>query len=170
MGFDASIEGFLLAMAQIAVAFAGFAGVIGAFSRFTTDARAVTFRVRAMVALSLHALLMAIAPFALAAFDLAPEAAWRVACGYAALQAIIVSAALVMQGMPIFREKLLRTAYLNLAWNLIGAVVIGFLGAVTIALLSADIAPRLYVAAIAYVVFLCAYNFLMLIFSIDFRP
>lgn len=157
-------------MAQIAVAFAGFAGVIGAFSTFTTDARAVTFRVRAMVVLSLHALLMAIAPFAIAAFGLAPEAAWRIACGYGALQAIVVVIALVWQGLPIFRERLLRTAPINLCLNLVGVAIIGLLGALATGLLSVDMAANVYVAAIAYVIFLCAYNFLMLIISIDFRP
>lgn len=168
MPITAGTEGFFLAMAQIAVAFAGFAGVIGAFNRFTTDPRAVAFRVRAMVILSLHALLMSLAPFALAAFGLVPEAAWRIACAYAALQATLLTVVLVRQGLPIFREKLLHTGAINFLWNAIGAVVICLLFAAAATALPPSLADEIYVAAIVYVVLLCAFNFLMLILSIDF--
>lgn len=168
MEFASAGEAFFLAMAQIAVAFAGFAGVIGAFSRFTTNARVVAFRVRTMVALSLHALMIALVPFALAAVGMSSEWVWRASCGYAAIQATVVQCVLIAQGVPLFRERLLKTGYINLVWNVAGALVVVLLYFIAFGALSAAAAAKIYVAAIVYVVLVCAYSFLMLILSVKF--
>jgi hypothetical protein len=159
--------GFLQALAQIAVAFAGFAGVIGAFSRFSTDVRVTAFRVRGMVALSLAALLIALAPFAAEAFGATPELAWRGVCGFAALVAALLFASLLKQVMLLFREKLLHTQALNVLWYGLAGVMIASLGAVTLGILPLEQAWSIYALGVIFLIVLCAYNFLMIILSVS---
>jgi hypothetical protein len=160
--------GFLLALGQIAVAFAGFAGVIGAFSRFSTDARVTAFRVRGMVMLSLAALLIALAPFAAAALNASPAGAWRAVSAFAALLAAGLFVALLLQVLPLFREKLLRTQPLNIVWYGLAACMIVSLAALAAGLLPAARAWSVYSLGVIFLILLCAYNFLMIILSV--RP
>ncbi len=116
MALTAEQAGLLQALAQIAVAFAGFAGVIGAFNRFATDVRVTAFRVRGMVALALFALLVTLAPLAVAGFGAGEDAVWRIATGFSAVLGVLLYAFLLREVLPLFRQRLLRTQVLNVLW------------------------------------------------------
>lgn len=166
MSLTAEQTSLMLALAQVAVAFAGFAGVVGSFSRFTTHERVTAFRVRGMVALALFGLVMALAP--IAADAAAFSAAWRIASVFSAALGSLCLAMLLRGVLPLFRDGLLHTQLLNLIWYGLAIAMIGALVAVAAGLAPASAASRIYAASIVLVLFLCAYNFLMLVMSIRF--
>jgi hypothetical protein len=73
---SADVVAQLALYAQLAVAVAGFAGVIGAFSQFRMHAEATAFRVRSMVSLAIGEMIFALLPIVLANFAILRDGAW----------------------------------------------------------------------------------------------
>ncbi len=69
----------LLTIAQIALGFAGFTGVVSAFRSPETWGASESFRLARMLDSSLYALLLALIPPGLAGAGLSPVATWRIA-------------------------------------------------------------------------------------------
>ena len=69
----------LLTIAQIALGFAGFTGVVSAFRSPQTWGSLESFRLARMLDSSLYALLLALVPPGLAGAGLSPVATWRIA-------------------------------------------------------------------------------------------
>jgi hypothetical protein len=82
----------LLTLAEVSVAFAGFAGVVAVFGRRDpgTWSFADRFRFFALVYSSLSSLLLCVLPFGLFAFGIAESSVWRSLSTLAALCSIVV--------------------------------------------------------------------------------
>ena len=150
--------------AQLALTFAGFAGVIGAFSQFRIHAEATSFRVRSMVALGVGICMMALLPLLLDGFGLTAITLWR-ACG--GLLAMIALGLLVFLGSGasrLYREgRLMRgAAYVLIA---IGVAAAAPLGAASAGLVGLPVEP-LYFALLFFGLLVCAYHFVMLIWAV----
>ena len=78
----------LAILAQLFVAFAGFAGIIAAFSTIRLSPEATVFRLRALVAVALFALVISLLPFLLEAFNTSETASLLDTQIFAALQSV----------------------------------------------------------------------------------
>lgn len=150
---------------QVAVGFAGFAGVIGAFSRFRMHPQATAFRVRAMVATALLEVIFSLLPPLVAA--LVPDATltWRICCGVLALVGTGFLLLMARQASVLYRVgRLMR----NAAYVLCGVavVVIGPLYAVAAGLMQGEAAAA-YLAMLFFGMILCAYHFLMMMIAVQ---
>ena len=150
--------------AQLGVGFAGFAGVIGAFSKFRIHIEATVFRVRAMVALALMEVLFSLLPMLVAGFGVADEMAWRISA--AVLASAGLAALLIMA--PAARRlyqlgRLLRTAAYVLC--VVCAILI-----VPLYLTAFGVRPRFAISAyFTYLFFgmiVCAYHFFMVMVAV----
>jgi len=168
MALSAEQTELLQTLAQIAVSFAGFAGVVGAFSRFSAHARVNAFRVRGMVALALFALVAALVPLAIAAFGAGVETTWRTSSGFVAAIGALLFASLMRGVLPLLREGLLHTQWLNVLWYTLATLILVALCTVAAGLVAATAAWGIYGASLSLLLVLCAYNFLMLVLSIRF--
>lgn len=172
MALGAEELGLLQALAQIAVAFAGFAGVIGAFSQFTTHPRVTAFRVKGMVAISLFALISSLAPIFAAALVSDVATIWRASAAVIAALGAGLFASLLREVTPLFQEQLLKTEAINIIWYGVSAASIVVLVCIAAGLVPMQKGADAYAASIVFMLVLCAYNFLMLILSVRFdgRP
>jgi hypothetical protein len=117
-------SGFLQTIAQVSIGLAGFAGVIAAFSKFKIAAKAVTYRVRLMVVLSLLTMLLSLLPFLLLEFGLSEECTWRVATGVFGVSAIPLLAWTWIGLRPLYKAGLLHTQPITAIQYTVGAVLI----------------------------------------------
>jgi hypothetical protein len=150
--------------AQLAVGFAGFAGVIGAFSEFRMHAEATAFRVRAMVTLALMEVLFALLPPLIAAFGIPAEAVWRIAGAALALCGTAAIVVMSRQASVLYRVgRLMKVA----AWVLSGAAVLVFAPLwATVLGFAPGWASACYFAALFFGVFVCAYHFMLLMVAV----
>jgi hypothetical protein len=163
---DGGHVSILLTYAQVSIAFAGFAGVIGAFSRFRVDQRVVAFRVRGMVSIGLTALIVSLAPTAPGLFNLEEALCWRIAAGGFAVLATLLFVVLLRQVLPLFRAGLLRTQAINVVWYSLAAIMIAMMAGIAAGRF-AGAAPGLYFLALFFMLILCVYNFLMMILAVQ---
>jgi hypothetical protein len=151
--------------AQLAVGFAGFAGVIGAFSRFRIHAQATAFRVRAMVGIALMEVVFSLLPPLISAFGATQADTWRISCGVLAGLSSILLVVLVRQASILYRVgRLFRRAAYVLA--LVAVMLIGPLYAVAAGALP-DHAAAIYFAMLFFGMVMCAYHFTMLMAAIE---
>lgn len=157
----------LLTYAQLSIAFAGFAGVIGAFSRFTVASTVVAFRVRGMVVLALITLSYSLAPFAPAGFGVPTDIVWRMSCGFAFTVGAVAIPVFALKVLPLFRQRLLHTQWVNYAWYAIGVAALAANAAAVTGLIPGA-AAGVHFLTLMYLTVVCAYNFVMLIMSVRF--
>ena len=151
--------------AQLAVGFAGFAGVIGAFSRFRIHAQATAFRVRAMVGIALMEVVFSLLPPLVASFGATQADTWRISCGVLAAVSSILLVVLVRQASILYRVgRLFRRAAYVLA--LVAVLLIGPLYAVAGGALG-DRAAAIYFAMLFFGMVMCAYHFTMLMAAVE---
>ena len=150
--------------AQMAIGFAGFAGVIGSFSRFRIHAEATAFRVRAMVVLALMEAIFCLLPTLVAGYGVPEPATWRICAGCLALAA---SAAVVVMGRQasiLYRVgRLIRiAAYVLCA---IAVVLIAPLYVTALGFAPQFTAPS-YFTLLFFGMVVCAYHFIMLMIAV----
>lgn len=150
---------------QVAVGFAGFAGVIGAFSRFRMHAQATAFRVRAMVGVALLEVIFSLLPPLVAGFGAGEALTWRICAGLLAVTTTGLLAVMVRQASVLYRVgRLMRNAAYLL--SAVGVVVIVPLYA-TAAGLTGTLAPATYFAMLFFGMALCSYHFILLMVAVQ---
>lgn len=151
--------------AQVAVGFAGFAGVIGAFSKFRIHAQATAFRVRAMVGIALAEVIFAFLPSLIAGFGVSEAMTWRIACGAMAVISTGLLAVLVRQASILYRMgRLFRLAAYVLA--AVAVVIIGPLYASAAGAMG-GYEPAIFFAMLFFGMVMCAYHFIMLMIAVE---
>jgi hypothetical protein len=158
----------LQAYGQLAIAFAGFAGVIGAFSQFRMHAKATAFRVRAMVVLALGEAVFTLLPTLIADFGIAEHTVWRISAGALAGVAAALVVVLARQASILYRVgHLMRNAAYALC---VGAVALILpLGAAALGV-GERYAAAWYFALLFFGIITCAYHFTMLIIAVRLDP
>jgi hypothetical protein len=154
--------------AQLAVGFAGFAGVIGSFSRFRIHAEATAFRVRAMVTLALMEAIFSLLPMLVAGFGTSDTATWRISAGFLALAGTAAAVVMARQASRLYRAgRLIRWA----AYLLCGtcAVLVAPLY-VTAAGVGSAQTQAFYFAFMFFGMVVCAYHFIMLMVAVQLDP
>lgn len=150
---------------QVAVGFAGFAGVIGAFSRFRMHPQATAFRVRAMVATALLEVIFSLLPPLVAVLVVDATLSWRICCGVLALVGTGFLVLMARQASVLYRVgRLMRNAAYVLC--AVAVVVIAPLYAAAIGLMP-DQAAAAYLAMLFFGMILCAYHFLLMMIAVQ---
>lgn len=150
--------------AQMAIGFAGFAGVIGAFSRFRMHAEATAFRVRAMVALALMEAVFSLLPSLVAGFGLPAESAWRTSGGLLAVCSTGAMLIMARQARILYRVgHLMRTAAYVLC--AVAVIVIAPLAAAVLGVWTRLVEP-LYFTVLFFGMVVCAYHFILLMVAV----
>ena len=145
--------------------FAGFAGVIGAFSHFRIHAQATAFRVRAMVAAALMEVLFALLPSVVAGFGVGEVLTWRICCGAVAVATSVLLLVSARRASILYRMgRLFRIA--AYALSAVAAALIAPLIAAALGFWVAY-ASAFYFAMLFFGMFLCAYHFLMLMIAVE---
>lgn len=159
----------LVAIAQIAIAFAGFSGVIAAFSKFRLHQDVTVFRVRLMVGAGLSALLYSLLPFLPAAFGAGEALSWRISSGVMALGGFIFPFLALKPARRLYKAGLIRTQPFSIFTNIGSTILTLSLTAVAAGFLS-KYAAAIYLTALFFTLILCAFYFLMQMFAIELDP
>lgn len=156
----------LRTIAQISIAFAGFAGVIAAFGRFHIAPEVTVFRVRMMVGIALVTLLYSLLPFLPTAFGLSESYSWRISAALFGIGLVAMYARTWTRLKPLFRAGLLDTQKHAIVVYLIGATLIVALLASATARV-APYAPALYVTGLFFGLAMSSYYFIMLMIAVE---
>lgn len=150
--------------AQLGVGFAGFAGVIGSFSKFRIHAEATAFRVRAMVTLALMEALFSLLPMLVAGFGPSDAGTWRISALVLAIAGTGAAVVMARQASRLYRMgRLIRWAAYVLCATC--ALLVAPLYA-TAAGLGEGYAQAFYFAFMFFGMVVCAYHFIMLMIAV----
>jgi len=154
--------------AQIFIGFAGFSGVIAAFSTIRLAPEATAFRVRALVMVSLICLVGSFLPFLVAAFEVSEVVAIRISAFVLGL-AILGSAIWIWRQLSsLYAAHSLDTQLYSAILFLGGAATIASLFAVSFGL-TREISAAIYLSGLFYGLILCSYYFVMVIFAVEIK-
>jgi len=156
----------LATIAQVAIAFAGFAGVVAAFSTFRLAPEATAYRIRMLVAVALLVLVSSLAPPVVAAFGISGHAALRICALLLAVGAISVATGMWSPLRRLYREGLLQTQAITAVWYTItGAMIVALLIVAAGGLVG--LAPALYLTGLFFGIVLCCFYFIATLFAIE---
>jgi len=155
-------------LAQVFVAFAGFAGVIAAFSTIRLSPEATAFRLRALVAVALFSLVVSLLPFLFGAFGASEIATVRISAFVAALGMSGFAVWVIRELLALYSARLLDTQVYAVLLMGVGAIAILALFAVAGGLLE-EIASAVYLCGLFVNLVLCSYYFIMVIFAVEIK-
>ena len=160
------LKDLYLIFAELSVAFAGFVGIVAAFSTFHAPREVVALRVRFLVVVAMSVLIGSILPFVLIALGTAEHAAIRVSA-----LAVGVGIALICVWSwrifgPLQRAGLVKTQVASsLLYTVSGAVIFGY--SIVVAGRLADQAAAIYLGGLFFGIIMCCWYFILLMFAID---
>ncbi len=159
-------RGLLEILAQIFIAFAGFAGVVAAFSTIRLSPEATVFRVRSLVAVALFALIASLLPFLPEAFGASEVAALRISAFLFGLGMCGIALWIWRQLSPLYKAGVLDTQiFATLEYIAAGLITIG-LFAVSAGRF-AELAPAIYLSGLFLGIVLCSFYFIMVILAVE---
>jgi len=153
-------------IAQVAIAFAGFAGVVAAFSTFRLAPEATAFRIRMLVAVALLVLVASLAPTIVAAFGISDHAVTRICALFFAVGAVSIAVGMWFPLRRLYREGLLKTQAITIIWYTITAALIVVL-LIVAAGGFAGLATAWYLTALFFGLVLCCFYFITTMFAIE---
>ena len=158
----------LQTLAQIFIAFAGFSGVVAAFSTIRLSPEATVFRVRALVMVALFSEVVSLLPFLVDAFK-APEAvALRISSFVAGIGMCAVGRWVWRQLLALYSAKLLDTQLYAVLLSIVAVPIVIGLFAVS-AGLARDFAAAIYLSSLYLGLFICSYYFVMVIIAVEVK-
>jgi hypothetical protein len=159
-------ENILLEVAEVAVAFAGFASLVGILGRGTSaaDPRVLSLRMRAMLLTSLLVVGFSLVPVILDGYGAAPHLNWT-ASTLLLLFAVIVYGWWLQQSIFFLgREGLTPTRFQRRV--IIPALLLTLLAATILLLANLVVAlPAIYLTALALLLFQSGFAFTLIVFS-----
>jgi len=164
----AEFTSLLQILAQVFIAFAGFAGVVAAFSTIRLSPEVTAFRVRSLVAVALFAMVAALLPFLFEEFGASGTDALRIAGVPVAVGIIGLSIWIWRQSLPLYKAGVLHTQAFAIAEYVIAAMLAAAILAVSAGLL-ADLAAAIYLTTLFFGLALCSYYFILVILAVDLQ-
>ena len=161
-------RGLLEILAQLFIAFAGFAGVIAAFSTIRLSPEATVFRVRALVAVALFALVVSLLPFLPVAFNTSEAVALRISAFLFGLGMCFIFLWLWRQLSPLYSAGVLNTQVLATLQSITCALITIGLFAVSAGLV-VEMGPAIYLSGLFLGIVMCSFYFIMVILAVDIR-
>lgn len=160
------LEEFYEIFAELSVALAGFAGVVGAFSKFRVVPEAVNLRVRFLVSMALTVLIGSIVPPVLLALGVTEPVSMRVSAFVVAACASSLAVYAWTRLRRLQRAGLIHTQIVTAILYAIGGPFIVALWIVALGGLTTH-AATIYVAALLTGLVSCCWYFIQLIFTVD---
>jgi len=158
----------LKTLAQIFSAFAGFAGVVAAFSTIHLSPEATVFRVRALVAVALFSLVASLLPFFAGAFNVSEADTLRISALFFGLGMCSIGLWVWRQLSSLYTAGLLDTQVYFWPLFILAVVIIVGLFAVSGGLVH-EMAAAIYLSGLYLGLFLCSYYFVMVIFAVEMK-
>ena len=160
------LEDFYQIFAELSVAFAGFAGVVGAFSKFRVVPEVIALRVRFLVTVALIVLIGSLLPPVLTTLPVSENVTMRVSAFVIAICMSLVFVWSWRKFRPLQRAGLIHT---QIATAIMYAVVCPFIIALWVVAAGglASNAAAIYLAALFMGVVSCCWYFILLMFAID---
>lgn len=160
------LEQFYEIFAEISVAFAGFAGVVGAFSKFRVVPEAISLRIRFLVSVALTVLIGSILPPVLLALQISDAVTMRVSALFLGLCIFLLAVYAWRELRPLQRAGLIRTQFVTAVLYAIG---IPFIFALTVVAAGgwAAHAAQIYLGALVAGLVSCCWYFIQIIFTVD---
>ena len=158
----------LQTLAQIFIAFAGFSGVVAAFSTIRLSPEATVFRVRALVMVALFCEVVSLLPFLLDAFKVSEAAALRISSFIVGIGMCVVGRWVWRQLSSLYSAKLLDTQMYAVLLSMITVPIIIGLFAVS-AGMAREFAEAIYLSSLYLGLFICSYYFVMVIIAVEVK-
>jgi len=155
-------------LAQLFIAFAGFAGIVAAFSTIRLSPEATVFRLRALVAVALFAMVVSLLPFLLDAFNASEDASIRISAFLFGVGLCAITVWIWRQLRPIFAAGVLDTQTFAALQSAAGALTIVGLFAVSAGLV-VEFAPAIYLSGLFLGIVMCSYYFVMVVLAVEIR-
>lgn len=158
----------LAILAQLFVAIAGFAGIIAAFSTIRLSPEATVFRLRALVAVALFALVISLLPFLLEAFDTSETASLRISAFVFGVGLCGITVWIWRQLRPLYAAGVLDTQIFAALQSVAGALTIIGLFAVSAGVVI-EMAPAIYLSGLFLGIVMCSFYFVMVVLAVEIR-
>jgi len=167
----AKYSGLLEIFAQLFIAFAGFSGVVAAFSTIRLSPEVTVYRLRALVVVALLSLVVTLLPFLGAAFGAPDQAALRISAFVFGL----AMCGFILWSWPQL-SSLYSAGFLNTKFYVIVAFVM-FLAAALIVIglfgvsggLLREVSEAIYLSGLYFALILCSYYFVEVILSVEIK-
>ena len=160
------LEDFYHLFAELSVAFAGFAGVVGAFSKFRVVPEATALRVRFLIVVALTVLIGSILPPVLVAIHVSEVVTLRVS---ALVIGICFALTLVWAWRsirPLQRAGLIHTQAITVIMYVLGCPLVAGYFVVAAGGLATH-AAAIYLGGLFFGIVCCCWYFILLMFSVD---
>ena len=158
----------LQTFAQIFIAFAGFSGVVAAFSTIRLSPEATVFRVRALVVVALFSEFVSLLPFFVDAFKASEAAALRISSFVVGIGMCVIGRWIWRQLSSLFSAKLLDTKSYAVMLSMVSTPIIIGLFAVS-AGVAREFAAAIYLSSLYLGLIICSYYFVMVIIAVEVK-
>lgn len=161
-------SGLLEILAQLFIAFAGFAGIIAAFSTIRLSPEATIFRLRALVVVALFAVVVSLLPFLPAAFNAGETASLRISAFLFGVGMCGLTLWIWRQLMPLYSSGVLDTQKYAVLQSAAAALITLGLFAVSAGLV-VEMAAAVYLSGLFLGIVMCSFYFVMVVLAVDIR-
>jgi len=161
-------RGLLETLAQLFIAFAGFAGIVAAFSTIRLSPEITVFRLRALVAVALFSLVVSLLPFLPEAFNASEAAALRISAFLFGVGMCGIALWIWRQLSPLYSAHVLDTqVFATLLFTAAALLTIGLFS--VSAGLMVEMAPAIYLSGLFLGIIMCSFYFIMVILAVEIR-
>jgi len=161
-------SGLLEILAQLFVAFAGFAGIVAAFSTIRLSPEATVFRLRALVVVALFALGVSLLPFLPEAFNATEAESLRISSFLFAVGTCGITLWIWRQLRPIYSAGVLDTQIFAAVQSVVAVLIIIALFAVSAGLV-VEMGPAIYLSGLFLGIVMCSFYFVMVILAVEIK-
>lgn len=154
----------LLTIAEIAVAFTGFAGVVSVFGRSRLDLSVQLWRIRAMIAAGLLTIFGALTPLAIVQFELGLLASWRVSAALLGIAVFLQFAFAAHSSAPLRKKKLIAPIYFEWFLAVVSVFTSGVLVMFSLGFFGGLI-QAIYSIGLLYLLALSSHHFFILVLA-----
>jgi len=161
-------SGLLEILAQLFIAFAGFAGIVAAFSTIRLSPVATVFRLRALVVVALFALGASLLPFLPEAFNVTETESLRICSFLFAVGTCGIALWIWRQLWPIYSAGVLDTQKFAALQSVAAALLAIALFAVSVGLV-VEMGPAIYLSGLFLGIVMCSFYFVMVILAVEIK-
>ena len=158
----------LQTLAQVFIAFAGFSGVVAAFSTIRLSPEATVFRVRALVVVALLCEIASLLPFLMITIAASETAALRISSFLVGAGMCVVGRWVWRQLSSLYSANLLDTKKYAVLLSMAAVPIAIGLFAVA-AGMAREFAEAIYLSSLYLGLFICSYYFVMVIIAVEVK-